>query len=454
MARPPGEAARVGYTPGIMSEEATPTPSHVLKPHARPIQPMPVQKEGKQFVALRDPSMLIQQTMVVQPQALSVIQLFEGELDTTAIAERLVAAETPDRESVVKEARTQVEALATQMDQFGLLWGPKYDEYEKKLSETLHERGSLPLQASGSLVQLAAQARGGDEKPPEDADAQREWARELAVGMLETWMEQAEDPEFETPVVGLVVPHLDYVRGAEVYAGGYRAWVGAAKPDRVVILGTNHFGVGDGVVMTELEHETPLGRVTPDRDVLAKLKEKLGDRLFKDELDLVPEHSIELHLPFLTHLFGDVPVVAALMPDPLVPMISDDGKRVSTPEFVKALGETLEEVGGLTYFVSSADLSHVGPQFGEPKPVDDDRRVEVERHDREHLGKFLENDAAGFLEAMEWCKNQTRWCSVGNMYAVASLAKAADIELIDYKQASDDRGNHMVSVASLAFLGT
>ncbi len=64
------------------------------------------------------------------------------------------------------------------------------------------------------------QARGGDEKPPEDADAQREWARELAVGMLETWMEQAEDPEFETPVVGLVVPHLDYVRGAEVYAGG------------------------------------------------------------------------------------------------------------------------------------------------------------------------------------------------------------------------------------------
>ena len=166
MVQPPGEAPRVGYTPGIMSEEATPTPPHILKPHARPIQPMPVQKEGKQFVALRDPSMLIQQTMVVQPQALPVVQLFEGELDTTAIAERLVAAETPDRESVLKEARTQVEALATQMDQFGLLWGPKYEEYEKKLAETLRERGSLPLQASGSLVQLAAQARGGDEKPP------------------------------------------------------------------------------------------------------------------------------------------------------------------------------------------------------------------------------------------------------------------------------------------------
>ncbi|MAD19655.1 MAG: AmmeMemoRadiSam system protein B [Planctomycetaceae bacterium] len=436
-----------------MSEEATPTPSHVLKPHARPMQPMPVQKDGKQFVALRDPSMLIQQTMVVQPQALPVIQLFEGELDTTAIAERLVAAETPDRAAVVKEARSQVEALATQMDQFGLLWGPKHEEYEQKLSETLHERGMLPLQASGSLVQLAAQARG-DEKPPEDETAQREWGRSLAVGMLETWMEQAEDPEFEAPVIGLVVPHLDYVRGAEVYAGGYRAWVGAAKPDRVVILGTNHFGAGDGVVMTELGHDTPLGPVSPDREVLAKLRERLGDRLFKDELDLVPEHSIEFHLPFITHLFGDVPVVAALIPDPLVPMIEDDGKRVSTPEFVEGLGAVLEEVGGLTYFVASADLSHVGPQFGEPKPVDDDRRVEVERHDREHLGKFLDSDAQGFLEAMEWCKNQTRWCSVGNMYAVKSLANASAVELIDYKQASDERGHHMVSVASMAFLGS
>ena len=78
--------------------------------------------------------------------------------------------------------------------------------------------------------------------------------------------------------------------------------------------------------------------------------------------------------------------------------------------------------------------------------------MEVERHDREHLAKFLENDSKGFLEAMEWCKNQTRWCSIGNMSAIGTLVSADSIELIDYRQASDDRGAQMVSVASIAFL--
>jgi AmmeMemoRadiSam system protein B len=436
-----------------MPEDTKPILPHVLTPHARPVQPMPVQKEGKQFVALRDPSMLIQQTMVVQPQALQVIQLFEGELSSTEIAERIVAAETPERGSVVAEAQKQVEMLAGQMDQFGLLWGPTFEGYEKQMAEKLHEAGTFPIQASGTLVQLAHQAQGAGSKPPEDVEELKIWGRKLAVGMLETWLEAAEDPEFEAPVIGLVVPHLDYVRGGEVYASGYRAWVNAKKPDRIVILGTNHFGMGDGAVMTRLDFETPLGRVPADQTVIKGMEKRLGERIFKDELDLLPEHSAELHLPFIQHLFGDVPVVVGLVPDPLIPMIAEDGKRVSSEEFTSALREVLAEVGGLTYFVSSADLSHVGPQFGEPKPVDDARRMEVERHDREHLAKYLENDPKGFLEAMEWCKNQTRWCSIGNMSAIASIASAESVELIDYRQASDERGAHLVSVASIAFLG-
>ena len=120
---------------------------------------------------------------------------------------------------------------------------------------------------------------------------------------------------------------------------------------------------------------------------------------------------------------------------------------------MKALQEVLADVGGTTYFVSSADLSHVGPQFGEPKPVDEARRVEVERHDREHLAKFIANDAGSFVESMEWCKNPTRWCSIGNMSATAALAGASEIELVDYRQAVDDRGAELVSVAAIALLG-
>ena len=145
--------------------------------------------------------------------------------------------------------------------------------------------------------------------------------------------------------------------------------------------------------------------------------------------------------------------MAALLPDPLTPMIADDGARVSHAEFMEGLAEVLEGVGGRTFFVSSADLSHVGPQFGEPKPVDETRRVEVERHDREHLAKFIANDSDAFVEAMDWCKNPTRWCSIGNMAAAGRLSNPQEIELVDYRQAMDEKGMAMVSVAAIAFLG-
>lgn len=434
-----------------MSSQTTDRPEHLLRPHARPVQPLPVQNEGKQFVALRDPSTLIQQTMVIPPQALAVVQLFDGSLTIPEIAARMVREDDPERDAHMAQVSGQIEQLVDQMDKFGLLWGPTFEGYERQVAEKIAEHGAFPVRAGASLVQLAHQAQGGED-PPEDEEARNAWAAELATGLLKTWLEQAEDPEFDQTVCGLVVPHLDYARGAEVYAGGYRAWMGAERPDRVVILGTNHFGIGDGVVMTRLGFDTPIGRLSPDDQVLDGLQSRLGDRLFKDELDLLAEHSVELHLPWIRHLFGDVPVVAALLPDPLVPMIEDDGKRVSHPEFVAALGQVLGDVGGRTYFVSSADLSHVGPQFGEPKPVDDTRRVEVERHDREHLGRFVTNDSAGFVEAMEWCKNPTRWCSIGNMSATISLASADAVELVDYRQAVDERGAALVSCAAVALL--
>ena len=436
----------------------TPLPDHILKPHGRPVQPIPMNKDGQQFVALRDPSMLVNQSMVIPPQAMNLIQFFQGEMTIDEIAEKFVPADkVPDetqRKSTIEKLRADIVGLAQNMDKFGLLWGPTFDDYEKQRMEKLEEAGAFPPQASMSLLSVAeqndAEALG---KPPEDQAKQLAWAAEHSRKVLKDWLADAEDPEFDITPIGLVVPHLDFLRGGEVYASAYRAWSGAQAPDRIVILGTNHFGIGDGVVSSKHGYDTALGRVKADTEVMNKLESKLGDRLFKDQLDLMAEHSIELHIPWIQELFGnDVPVIAALMPDPLVPMIEDDGARVSGPEFVAALKDILAESGGTTYFISSADLSHVGPQFGEPKPVDDERRLEVETHDREMMTRYLSNDPAAFVEAMEWSKNPTRWCSVGNMTAIAELAAPGEIELLDYRQASDDSGAHMVSIASMAMI--
>jgi AmmeMemoRadiSam system protein B len=394
-------------------------PEHLRRPHARTIQPMPVQsRDGKMLVALRDPSMLSQQTMVVPPQVLQVVQQFRGEdpLDKIAIQ--------------VGAPVNQLVQLALALDSLGLLWGPTCEKMEASLLEKFRTNRAFPAMASASMSRDAAACRKA----------------------IDQYFAQTEDPELEGVPTAIVAPHLDYQRGWPNYAGAYFALRSTAPPDRVVILGTNHFGAGDGVVLSEFGFDSPLGRCPADSAIVDDLVAGLGKKIVIDQLDHYAEHSVQLQLPWIQHCWGDVPVVAALIPDPLTPMVADDGGRASGEQFVHALRATLDKTGGSTFFIASSDLSHVGPQFGEPRAVDDQRRFDVERHDREMMSKFLTGDAEEFLSAMKWNKNPTRWCSVGNMTALLALARPTNCELIDYRQACDDKGVGMVTSAAIALM--
>lgn len=394
-------------------------PEHLDRPHLRPIQPLPVQKEGKTLVALHDPTRLQPQTMIVPGQVLQILQQFRGEQSLHQLAEKFEAP--PEK----------LAELARGLDQLGLLWGPTFDKMEKERWTALEAAGAFPPRASATL--------GADAGACRDA--------------IEKWFAETEDPEVEGTVLGVIAPHLDYARGWPNYAAAYWPLRGTEAPDRVVILGTNHFGLGDGVIVSELGFESPMGRCPADAAVVGRLVERLGRPLVVDQIDHLPEHSIELHLPWLQTCFGDVPIVAALMPDPIRGMIEDaETERVDPDRFIEALRDVLAEVGGRTLVVASADLSHVGPQFGEPRAVDEQRRVDVERHDREMMAKYLDADADEFIAAMKWNKNPTRWCSIGNMTAALRLVEPDAIELLDYRQAVDERGVCLVSSAAMALV--
>ncbi len=390
-------------------------PEHIQMPALRGMQPIPIKKGDTPLVLLRDVFALAEETVAVPAPIFAVIQQING----TRTAEEIANA--------TKAPPDQLIELLEKLDSVGLLWGPTSKKLEEEKLADLRSIGYFPAKASATLG--------------EDGDA--------CKAAIQKWFDETEDPEIEESVKGIVAPHLDYSRGWPNYASAYYAWQTTEKPDRVVILGTNHFGNGDGVVLSTLGFDTPMGTVSIDNDVVRSLETKLGSGVSVDELDHIAEHSIELHLPWIQYCFGDVPIVAALIPSPLVEMIEDDDERTTTDAFVSALNETLAEVGGTTYFVSSADLSHVGPQFGEPRPVDDQRKFDVERHDREMMAKYMENDPDQFIEAMKWNNNATRWCSIGNMSAILKLANPSDIELIDYRQASDERGAVLVSSCAM-----
>jgi len=347
---------------------------------------------------------------------LPLILQFQGRESLEELAER------------TKAPIDMLRQLVARMDELGLLWGPRFEELERVAKAKVESAGHFPASCTMGL-----------------GDASK------AAEVLGKFLGEAEDPEIDGDVVGLVAPHLDYQHGIVQYASAYKALRPDRRPDRVVLLGTNHFGIGDGVVMSEFGFQTPLGIAPADRAALAFLEKSLGSkRIYADQMDHLGEHSIQLQLPWVQHLYGDVPVVAALIPDPLRPMVADDGARATTDEFVAALTTALNELGGRTLFIISSDLSHVGPQFGDPGPVTDPIAAQVEQLDRERLRLFCAGNPDAFVAPFVAQNNISRWCSLGNMSTLLRLAKPASVELIDYRQMRDTNAGAMVTCAAVA----
>ncbi|MDA1007781.1 MAG: AmmeMemoRadiSam system protein B [Planctomycetota bacterium] len=397
----------------------TTLPEHINRPHVRPFQGMPIEhkESGQTLVGLRNPSGITTGMVAVHPNLVQLISMMQGELTLAELAAKTKAP---------LEALTQ---LAQRLDEAGLVWGPTMEGFEKEMLREVRELGAIPLGAAGSF----------------GADADK--ARETMSALLAA----AEDAELGESVLGIVAPHLDLARGGSNYGAAYKSFEGLAAPDRVVVLGTNHFGLGDGVVMTRLGFDTPLGRVLPDESTLAALENYFGDKLFKDEIDIVAEHSIQLHTPWIKHLFPNAMIVAALLPDPTRAMIDESGARATTAEFAAVLRDILAKSKGRTLVISSADLSHIGPPFGDPALVDDARRSEVETFDRAMIASYCSQTADEFLKEMRGHNNVTRWCSLGNMWAARTIVDS-DAELLQYQSALEPSRATMVSSAAIALV--
>jgi len=427
-----------------MSNRFDALPEHIRRPQVRRFVPEvhPAKAKDQQgqeseiaVLVLKDPLRLSaqpfmlpmpapapQQVQAQVQQWLGFMAALDGDSHLEEVFERL---------KVPVEAQEQLVQVVQRLDETGLLWGPTSEGMERAKLDAIRKAGKLALAEEARKPELAAQLKA----------------------FIVDQLAKADDPEFGSPVVGIVAPHLDYGRGGANYGAAYKCLETGAKerPDRVVVLGTNHFGIGDGVVVAEFGFETPFGDVRPDAALLERLRDAFGDRLFKDQIDMTGEHSVALQLPWIQHLYGDVPVLAALVPDPNLPMISDDGARVGTKEFAAALKSILSQAGGRTLVISSADLSHVGPQFGDRAPVDQRRRHEVEEHDRTMLGEFIAGPDR-LVEQMSRKGNPNRWCSVGNMYVAALCVPHATREMVRYDQSVDPQGATMVTSAALALL--
>lgn len=429
-----------------------PAAPHHQKPRLRPVRGFPARHGDQVMLGIADARQISDRMIVTAPAVQAILPLMNGERTIDEIVSEVGRGLT----------RPIMESLVAQLDDAALLFGPKFDALLARTRAEFDASPILPPASTAAFADaLVAQALGRDPTEQEKRDLGAAKLRELMDQWIAQALEKAETPSFDELPRAIMAPHIDYPRGWLNYAAVWGRMRVVDRPDRVVILGTNHFGHATGVAACDKGFQTPLGSCPLDEPLAQAMRRRLGDKLFEHRYDHEREHSIELQVAWVQHCLGAddkgefCRVFGVLVHDPAVNNgESYDGQGVALVPFVEALREAIAEMPGRTLLVSSADLSHAGPMFGDPQPLAGDegpgveRRNQVLKHDQDMLELVRRNKPDELVAAMAWQQNPTRWCSTGSIVSTLLAVQPAEVEILSYAAAMDPQGLGMVSSAA------
>jgi len=398
-------------------------------PKLRPVQIRPsAQRPG--HYDLTDPSGIAPGGLSLSPAALSAVMQMDGR-------------------------RRRVDIQAEFMRRHGtLLFSDDLDRMIEQLEKALFLEGPF---FEAHMAELTRQYRAASCRPLW-GDAATE-PRRLAVFFDELFGESSLASSGQAELLGLVAPHLDYERGRPCYAPAYRGLARRTRAGRFVLLGTNHFGRGAGVVGTRQDFETSFGVVSCDRGFLRRLEDRCGGDLCEHEYDHVREHSIELQVQILKHLLPgrSFTIVPFLCPDICGPSgtAPASGRGVDLRIFAEGVRAELAADPVPTCVIAAADLSHVGRYFHDDRELDADTLHAIESSDRLVLDDLLRLDPEGMRERLAEAGNPTHICSAGCLYVLAQVMKGrAAPRLLGYHQAVTAELENCVTCAAIEFLST
>ncbi len=219
--------------------------------------------------------------------------------------------------------------------------------------------------------------------------------------------------EVELPqtIAAGIVPHAGWM-----FSGPLAAMVFAAvkqrhdKVDTFVIFGAAHgyFGNKPAVYSSGVWH-TPLGRIAIDEELSEAIMR--GGKAVGDGAAHGGEHSIEVQVPFIQHLFPEARIVPVVVPP--------GDYAIALGEMV---GDEILESDKTIVCIGSTDLTHYGPRYGfAPMGLGEEGlKWASEVNDAEFIDKAVALDAQGLLSsAAEHCNA----CGPGAAAATIAAAK-------------------------------
>jgi hypothetical protein len=244
---------------------------------------------------------------------------------------------------------------------------------------------------------------------PADPETLRTALREMTGGRR---------PPADPGGIAVMVPHAGYIYSGSVAGATYTA---VRLPGRAVILGPNHTGEGEPIaVMNDGAWESPLGPAPIDAPLAAAILSRCPEASVDDRAHR-REHALEVQIPFLQYLLGDVRFVPICVGTLRLPLLLGLGRAVA-----EAIRDSNEEA----LVVVSSDMSHYVPV------------AEAEAQDRKAIDRVVALDPEGLHRVVR--EEEISMCGVAPAVAGLEAARrlgARGARLVAYATSGDRSGD-------------
>lgn len=265
--------------------------------------------------------------------------------------------------------------------------------------------------------------------------------REDLVNMIEWSFKHKHGPgnlpsqpgERKQGLIGYVVPHAGYMYSGPVAAHSYLDMSRHGSFETIIILGTNHTGLGKPVsIYPGGLWETPLGTLRVDEELGKKIVEN-SDIADFDVYAHIEEHSIEVQLPFIQYIYGNNVKIVPIVIGVHTPEAADDLSNA----ILAARKETNRDI----VVLASSDFNHY-----EPHDVTSSK-------DMKAIEKIIALDTKGFYEVM--LENDISICGPGGIMTLMEITRKQQgkASLLKHATSGDISGDKraVVGYASIKF---
>lgn len=396
-----------------------------ITPHTRPVRwPWLAAAQDGGQLWLYDPRR-IAAPAVVSRMDLEAVQLFTGRHTVQEIHAALTA-----RFAGTAPSLTSLVELVTRLDRGLLLDGPTFREYLASPVRKPSCIGCYPADPAAIHEQMddLFTAPGGPGR----------------VGGLRA------GPRLRA----ILVPHMDYARGNVTYGWGFKELAERTDARLFVVIGTSHYSPAR-FSLTRMNFATPLGTVETDQAYVERLVQSYGGDVFEDPLAHLPEHSIELEVVVLQHLFRDrpfriVPLLVGSFHD-CVSSLTPPDRVASIGRMVEALRDAEAAAGEPVCYIISGDLAHIGPKFDDPDPVREPMLTASRKQDEAILAKLNAADTNGYFDVIAAEGDARRICGLPPTCLTLAAARPTTGRVLHYQQFVHPEGFESVSFAAAAF---